>query len=455
MRAVADRILPFGAALLFIWGRMEKRLRGASRSSAWQSLRVETPIEAVNPLSWLAAQVNDVKIYWEDRHGEFVMAGVSAAAQACGEDALEKAMKWAALTPGTRLYGGMAFSPTGASSGPWKPFGRAWFVLPRVEVVKRGEQTFLAVNAAIGPEESLDWEEERISNVLDHLASVELQQTGALPKIRARRDLPDKAGWNDRIRSTLALLERDTLKKLVLARESLFEFQEPPNLGALLLGLRRTTSHSYHFCFQPRTRFAFFGATPERLYYRQNRVIETEAMAGTRPRGSSKEMDDALAEQLLQSQKDQEEHRLVIEGIRGALGVLCVSFRDGPKVGFVRLERCQHLVSTFQGTLRPGVGDSCILHTLHPTPAVGGYPAKGAMEYIEKLEPFERGWYAGPVGWLERDTAEFAVAIRSGLFHDQRLAVYSGAGSVKGSEADHEWCEIESKMGNFLELLIK
>ena len=120
-----------------------------------------------------------------------------------------------------------------------------------------------------------------------------------------------------------------------------------------------------------------------------------------------------------------------------------------PKNLLLKLERKQHLHSPAQAHLRPRVGDAEILTALHPTPAVGGAPSENARAEIPRLEPFRRGWYAGPVGWIGEDAAEFAVAIRSGLVRGPTVSVYSGAGIVTGSVPAEEWAEIENKIADF------
>ena len=112
-----------------------------------------------------------------------------------------------------------------------------------------------------------------------------------------------------------------------------------------------------------------------------------------------------------------------------------------------------HLFSRVVGQLKDGVGDGQLIKRLHPTPAVGGYPTENALAEIERLEPFERGWYAGPVGWVSAEAAEFAVAIRSGMLERNSLSLYSGAGIVPGSTPQLEWEEIEHKIGDFLEII--
>ncbi|MEZ4744549.1 MAG: chorismate-binding protein [Calditrichia bacterium] len=90
---------------------------------------------------------------------------------------------------------------------------------------------------------------------------------------------------------------------------------------------------------------------------------------------------------------------------------------------------------------------------LHPTPAVGGYPKDLALPKISELEPFDRGWYAGPIGWFSKNAAEFAVAIRSGMVYHNKLLLYAGAGIVPGSEPEKEWDELENKISNFMRAL--
>ena len=81
---------------------------------------------------------------------------------------------------------------------------------------------------------------------------------------------------------------------------------------------------------------------------------------------------------------------------------------------------------------------------------VGGTPTDRALAFIDREEPFDRGTYAGPVGWVSAAGAEFCVGIRSGQVRGNELAVYNGAGIVPGSDAGDEWNEIETKMENFL-----
>jgi len=179
----------------------------------------------------------------------------------------------------------------------------------------------------------------------------------------------------------------------------------------------------------------------------------SEAVAGTRPRGETKAEDAALREELLQSLKERREHAFVEDAIRADLESVCTTVQSPEATDELALARGRHLHSRIQGTLHADTHTADLLKRLPPTPAVGGVPTDNAVAAIRAQEPFDRGWYAGPVGWVGRDTAEFAVALRAGLVEDNQIALFSGAGIVDGSTPDREWEEIEQKIGDFAAIM--
>ena len=108
-------------------------------------------------------------------------------------------------------------------------------------------------------------------------------------------------------------------------------------------------------------------------------------------------------------------------------------------------------MSRLSGSLSPSVGIADLIQALHPTPAVGGYPTEIAHHFLALHEKFDRGWYAAPVGFIGREEATFAVAIRSALFHDDTVSLYTGNGVVHGSSPNTEWAELEAKVGCYFE----
>jgi menaquinone-specific isochorismate synthase len=250
------------------------------------------------------------------------------------------------------------------------------------------------------------------------------------------------------VRRALADIEAGRLEKVVHARAATFDFDQPLDPVAVLQHLQPATPNCFHYGIRPEGGGMFFGASPERLFYVRDQTVESEAVAGTRARGASQQADAALRTELLESEKDRREHAFVQDAIAERLQTLCTSVEAPEAAEEMRLARGRHLRSRLRGTLRAGTSAVDLLRALHPTPAVGGVPAEAAQATIRAREPFDRGWYAGPVGWIGPSDAEFAVAIRSGLAHDTRLMLYSGAGIVAGSDPASEWDEIEQKIGD-------
>jgi menaquinone-specific isochorismate synthase len=432
-------------------------------------LRVEVQIPTLEPLSWLARQNSDIKTYWSDRHGCFTVAGVGTVDLVTGDLPISYAgifgqlrQNLSPLFPKVRYYGGMSFSQNQFIDPNWKLFGNYRFVVPRFEIWTDNINTFFACNFNYNfSSEELDYLQEQqcqreLDLILHELTQLNFApaETGNpfLPTLRERVDTPNRIDWQHNISLALAKFADRQLDKIVLARQSILTFTTDLQPQSLLLSLQPNNCHSYHFCFQINPTTAFIGTSPERLYYRQDRLLKTEAIAGTRQRGESAILDRELSADLRNSPKDIHEHQLVVNNLQGILTELCHSVTIDRELTILKLSKVQHLYTQCQGILQSQLTDADILPKLHPTPAVGGFPRTEALQMIQELEPFERGWYAAPVGWIGYDDTEFAVAIRSGLIDCDRLFLFAGAGIVQGSQAEEEWAEIENKIRHFTDL---
>lgn len=255
------------------------------------------------------------------------------------------------------------------------------------------------------------------------------------------------------VRWALDAIDGGKLDKVVLARRVALALNEPMPPLLVQRHLQAATPGCYHFAIRPRNGPAFVGASPERLFRREGACIVSEAVAGTRPRGDTEVEDERLRHELLTSPKERREHAFVQEAIRTRLERICTSVQPSSEPDELALSRGRHLCSRLAGTLRPNTPTAEVLQVLHPTPAVGGVPTPEAVKAIREQEPFDRGWYAGPVGWIGSDAAEFAVGLRAGLAWKDRVALFSGAGIVEGSEPSREWEEIEQKIGDFAAIM--
>ncbi|MEM9997464.1 MAG: isochorismate synthase [Bacteroidota bacterium] len=427
---------------------------------------MEVPVGPVHPLAWLHAQDDtDTALYWHGRGEPLTVATYGVAEELMGAVAdvlpmLEARVEALRLTaPVSRYYGGLRFdgSDTVAREERWAAFVSARFVLPRFELTAGPRAATLACHVLPGDD---------LDAVLADLDALQMpvavrlplraQQIDLMsPRLRSRTDVPNAEGWASRIAAAIDGFDDERFEKVVLARRAALSFSAPMEPLSLLDRLEAATPGCYHFAF----RFAddpdatFLGASPERLICRDGRRVETEAVAGTRPRGLLRGDDARLRDELLGSEKDRREHGYVRDAILDALRPVTTRLDIDAEASELALASKRHLRSGIRGTLRDGIASTDLLAALHPTPAVGGTPTDAALAFLRDTEPFDRGWYAGPVGWVGVDSAEFAVAIRSGLVRANTLALYSGAGIVRGSVAEAEWAEIEHKLSDFLGVL--
>lgn len=260
--------------------------------------------------------------------------------------------------------------------------------------------------------------------------------------------------WSTCVQIALSQIASGLLHKVVLAQRKTLEFANNLDPFLIMAMLKERVPSAYHFCWSDAPHRAFLGASPERLYAREGRLLKTEAQAGTRPRGLTVSEDFTLRQELENSDKDRREHDWVQRELQSALLQLCEGEVLITEREVVQLPNVQHLRSSLSGTLKLGVTDSDILSLLHPTPAVCGVPRQAARETILSLEPFDRSFYTGAVGFQSEARAEFAVGIRSAFVDGNQLHLMAGAGIVAGSNALDEWNEIENKMGLF-ECMVK
>ncbi len=420
-------------------------------------VRAEVLVEGIDALQWLAVQPPMARGYWADRENEFELAGIGRADLIDGDHAAdydrlmnELHSRIDAARGSIRYFGGLRFAEAGPHDPEWNAFKQFRFVLPRFELVRKSGITTLACNMRA---------DDDMESVALELEALRMPDSPALPVAPpaplGRTDVPDRELWMQRVEDALASVREDRYEKIVLARRASLNFSEAIESGWLLSRLQAETTNAFLFCFQPDARHAFLGASPERLYRRDERRLRTEAIAGTRPRGATEKDDEDLGQDLLSDEKELREHRYVVDGITAALDPFVQDLAVDANPSLLKLTHAQHLISRFRAVLRDGVSDGDLLRALHPTPAVGGYPRAAAVADIPVLEGFDRGYFAAPVGWVEKNAAQFAVGIRSGLVEDCSLHLFSGAGIVEGSVPAQEWEEIENKIEDFLGILPK
>jgi menaquinone-specific isochorismate synthase len=221
-----------------------------------------------------------------------------------------------------------------------------------------------------------------------------------------------------------------------------------------LARLRRVDSSATLFAIQSGSSW-FIGATPERLVRLQNGRVEVTCLAGSIDVGNSEGEQSRLATQLLASEKDREEHEIVVRSTMDALADICENVTRLPGTPRVITARSVQHLETPLTAMMPDAGKVLdLVERLHPTPAVGGYPRERAASTIWELEEIDRGWYAGPFGWMDLDgSGDFSVAIRSAMLSGTTASLFAGCGIVAASVPADEFEETCLKLRPMLSAL--
>ncbi|WP_418282250.1 isochorismate synthase [Halorubrum sp. DTA98] len=353
-----------------------------------------------------------------------------------------------------RLFGGFAFHEGACDGAPWGSFPEARFVLPRVQITFADNGTWLTVNAT-GPDATVDAVEARLDREIERFSGLTSDaRRPPRPGIREQHRTMSREEWRESVDAAVSRIRGGDLRKVVLAQALEAELRADLPRAATLERLAEKYPDCYRYCFEPDDGDAvFFGATPERLVSLRGRTLETDALAGTTGRGETPAEDEWLAAELSTDSKNVHEHELVAETIREQLEPYAASISAGDR-RVRRLATVQHLHTPITAELTSDDHVLELVEALHPTPAVGGLPPDRALETIHETEPFDRGWYAAPVGWIDAaGNGAFAVAIRSAVAGPRRTTLFAGVGLVADSDPDREWDEVQLKYRPILDEL--
>ena len=347
---------------------------------------------------------------------------------------------------GLVALGGFAFAPGGGGSPTWAGFAPASLIVPEVSLARRGGETRLTVNVALAADETADDGLERVARRLAELRAVPLPLLDPVPVGRYDVISPmPPAHYEEAVARAVQRIAADEFEKVVLARE--VEVHAPvAHDPAAVLGLLRQAFPSSFTYAVGRGDATFIGATPELLIRREGQRASTVALAGSTRRSADPAVDDHLGEQLLRSDKDRQENAIVARRIARTLKPFSVWVTAAPEPVVVKVANIQHLAAPIRAQLASSMDAIELTGRLHPTPAVGAEPAS-ALNVIPALEGFDRGWYAGPVGWTDATgDGEFCVALRCALLRGPVARCYAGCGIVRDSDPAAELAETEVKL---------
>jgi len=374
-----------------------------------------------------------------------------------------------------RLFGGFSFLERPEPNGSWAAFPPARFVLPGAMLFGGPEGCTLVVQRFAGGDAEAEAEAARLVSALREAGAASGAFTPAEPLAPAgeRAEERGEEAWTRGVEAVLAAEQAARtdagtgagslagksagspttgespgggLEKAVLARTRDVLLPDPVSIPRLLRFLRHENRQAHVFVFEPEPGSALFGAAPEVLADLRGGRFHATAVAGSAPRGRTTHEEQLFAGGLLASTKDRAEHRMTLEEMVAALGPRLRSLTVPDAPGVLTLARIQHLETPIHGEAAEGEDILGLVEALHPTPAVCGRPREAALAMIRQAEPFERGWYAGPVGWLDASgDGDFVPALRIGVGGGRRWRLYAGAGIVEGSDPHSEWEETALK----------
>jgi salicylate biosynthesis isochorismate synthase len=355
---------------------------------------------------------------------------------------------------GPVFLGGFAFAHDGGASPEWSSLAPASLVLPELGFARQGGEARMTISTAVDPDDDPEALAERLLRRIETLApaSMPLLDPDPVERVRVASAAPP-SHYEHAVERAVERIRAGGLEKVVLAREVRAHASAAHDPAAVFGALREVFPGCYCWCVGT-PELAFVGASPELLVRRDGQRAQTVALAGTTRRSADPAVDDHLGEQLLQSPKNREEQVIVERRIERTLDPVSLWVAASEEPVLVKVHNVQHLATAIRAQLADPVPAVELAGRLLPTPAVGGEPSERALPLIPALEGFDRGWYAGAVGWTDlAEDGEFCVAVRCAVLRGPVAHLYAGCGIVRDSVPAEELAETEVKLEALLPLL--
>ncbi|MDX7987260.1 isochorismate synthase [Xenorhabdus sp. 12] len=406
-------------------------------------------------LEWLSAQPHYPQFYWQHREGheEVVACGkirlfsnILEAEQFLQRHHQFSQMRLWGLNAWNKVNFYHAYDENAGQGKLEDTIGEeSYLFLPRFELRRYHDENRLYIN--VDGKNDIENACQFLSQLLPHETLYPLQTA-----ILQARHTPEHGQWNILLSQALDAITQNKMEKVVMARKTELVLNSSLPAAQFMAASRQVNHHCYHFMLAFDAERAFMASTPERLYYRNQLQLYTEALAGTVANAEDDQEAAELAQWLQEDKKNQHENLIVVDDICQRLQGGVISIDVGlPDV--IRLRKVQHLRRHIRGVLKQ-VSDSDCLRRLQPTAAVAGLPREAARKFLAENEPFNREWYAGSAGYLCLEQSEFAVSLRCAQINGNILSLYAGAGIVADSDPEQEWIEIENKAAGLRTLLI-
>ncbi|MCI0182114.1 MAG: isochorismate synthase [Acidibacillus sp.] len=377
-----------------------------------------------------ATVLDDIRSYWSSVNKQLV-----------GEDATH-----------VQFFCELAFDPRAPRDDVWSMWPSGLFTLPHLLFRDDEHGTTLLMTVAVTHEIDVQSEVELLSREVQMLC----EKKGFKSRVKEAEDRvkvvnptltsTDRLVFQRAVADVSEKITQGKFAKVVLARRVVLQRKQSFSMGTALRDLQMRYRSGVLFAVMWKNQI-FMGATPERLVQSTNGHIQIDCLAGTTIRGQDEQADRELARNLLESSKDRNEHAHVLNGIVQDVQDI-VRNLTFPEIPVIRqLANVQHLYTPVSGDISHESTVLDLVLRLHPTPAVAGLPKRAAMQEIRSQEGMDRGFYAGPLGFMDvKGDGAFNVALRCALIDDQQAVLFAGAGIVSDSNPLAEFAETKWKL---------
>lgn len=345
-----------------------------------------------------------------------------------------------------KAFVGFSFLPDGPKTDTWTGYEAAEVFIPRITIDggDGGARLTIAVPEHEDPEATLE-----LLASMRRPTWIAVDDTGD----HSIESHPHVTEYASSVATAIDAIRGGALEKVVLARSVIVNSSEPVAILRVFRQLVAQYPQCYTFAWKSGDA-VFMGASPELLADVRGTALHSNPLAGSIKRGEGKGTDTALGESLLNSAKDKEEHRLVVDDLATRLAPLVDELSVPQAPSLKKMASVQHLSTEISGTLANGLGVMDVVRAVHPTPAVGGVERDDAISFIDRTEQIDRGWYTGGIGWMNSaGDGAIAIGLRCGLVRGGLTQLFAGAGIVADSQPEAELTETRLKLKPLLNLL--
>ncbi|WP_337018540.1 isochorismate synthase [Oceanobacillus massiliensis] len=447
---------------------LEEAIKELQTDDECRLVSITKKIDKVDPLHFFMAakQLGGNRTFWTDSKQNLWLTGAGKAHQFSAEaDRFEETEKqWNAVldqaiihnpftVPGTGIValGGMSFDPKKQPTELWKEFKPSQFTIPAFLLTRYKNDHYLTINIYVKKNDHAIQLADELKSIEAKLLLGRVNHSDSLTITDQLEVEPEK--WKNSVREATEEIRNGIVEKIVLAREVRLKFNRQADIAIILSNLINAQPNSFIFAYEIGDN-CFVGASPERLVKLEGKQLLSTCLAGTAPRGKTKDDDIRICNELMNDEKNRQEHAFVVTMIKRAIKDYCteVDIPDEPVI--YPLKNLQHLYTPVEAKLKDDHSIFDIIKQLHPTPALGGTPRKESLAFIRDNELLDRGWYGAPIGWLDSNqNGEFAVAIRSALIQGNEASLFAGCGVVKDSDPEKEYEETKIKLLPMLTVL--